>query len=203
MQQKYVLLSVALAIVILVFVSFIASTLFKSYAFEFESQDIQFVSNYKHPGEFLKEAASQGSFIVSPQFAETGSTSFMAESLTLFNSVLIAKGKVAITVARVAGPDKALLYCQTNDGNVLVNDRIESPECLSRLEYPQSIIFFVNLPDPSLSKSTVEVKPNQVIITPRDFSEVSRVSFVVLTAVFPDTPQIIDQVNGVLDRIEN
>lgn len=200
-QNFYYLVSFLLAIAIVGMAFFIFSSYSAQFAYSFESENVLFVSNTVHPGEFLSSVGSKDYFMVSPAFYESGSTSFMTESLTLFNSVLIVKGKSVKTLARVVDPQKNLLYCQSNDGNVLENFQVDTALCMQELGSFQGIVFEIELPDPSLSKSMVEISGNRVILSPKDYSEVPRVSFVVISTIFPDASEIIGSVNEVLSRV--
>lgn len=203
MKKQHMIISGILVVIIFFFSLFIFSSIFKENVYELESKGLLFVSDSLHPTQFFGIASATQSFVVSPQFAETGSTSFMTESLALFNSVLISNDKKVETVARVVGPDKSLLYCQVNDGNVLSNRRIESAECMQRLDSTQKIVFFVELPDDSLSRSKVEVFSNKVIVRAKNFAEVSPASFVLLESIFPNAAQVVEGVNVVIGHIGN
>lgn len=202
MNRRDILLALVLLVVIFLLGSFIFSNVFKAHAFESEHEGVSFVSDYAEPIGFLK-AVPMGfnDFAISPEFSETGSTSFMTQGLTLFNSVLIAKGEKVETIARVVDFEQRLLYCQVNDGNVLENRRIEASECQSKLDSQKGVVFFLELPDSKLSLSTVEVFENKVYIRPKTFEEVARVSFLVLSIMYPDAREIIESLNDILDRV--
>lgn len=196
-------LTVALVVVIFFLGSFIFSSVFKAHSFESEFENVLFVSDYAEPTGFLKAVpAGFNDFAVSPEFSEKGSTSFMTQGLTLFNSVLVAKGKKVETIARVVDFEQKILYCQVNDGNVFENKRIEPPECKARLDNPQGFVFFLELPDSSLSKSSVEVSEGRVYLRPKRFEEVAPVSFLVLSIMYPDAGAVIESMNLVLGKVQ-
>ncbi|MBI4044323.1 MAG: hypothetical protein HY392_01295 [Candidatus Diapherotrites archaeon] len=203
MNLRNVVLAVVLLLLIFFLGSFIFSGVFQAREFESEFENVLFVSDYAEPIGFLKAVPGGfNDFAVSPEFSEVGSTSFMSQGLTLFNSVLVAKGKKVETIARVVDFEQQLLYCQVNDGNVLENQRIEAPDCSEKLESFPGLVFFIELPDAALSKSSVEVSEGRVYLRPRSFEEVARVSFLVLSIIYPDAGAVIDSMNRVLDRVQ-
>lgn len=201
MKKQHLVITVALVLVIVFLSWFIFSNSFKEFAFEEQVEGVLFVSNLGKPLELLKAKEGVGSFVVSPAFFESGSASYMSQSLALFNSVLIVKGKEVKTLGRVVDSSGNLLYCQSNDGNYMENFRVEANECLQELGLASGTVLFVELPDSSLSMSTVEVYQEKVVLKPKDFSEVSRVSFVVLKSIFPDAEEVIKSINFVLDKV--
>ena len=203
MKKQHLFVSVILVFLIIVFSWFILSNSLQVHEFEFESNDVLFFSDDMHPGEFLSEAAQKDNFVVSPEYYESGSTFFMTQGLTLFNSVLIAQGKQVETLARVVSVDKVLLYCQSNEGDTRENNRIEASECMGRLSQTEKTFFLIDLPNSSLNKPTVEVAANKLIVTPKTYEDVSRVSFLVLITMFPDAQATIDLINGIVSNVEN
>ena len=203
MNLRNAVLAVVLVLVIFFLGSFIFSSVFRSHVFETELEGVLFVSDYAEPAGFFSAVpAGFNDFVVSPEFSETGSTSFMSQSLALFNSVLVAKGKNVETVARVVDFEQKILYCQVNDGNVLENQRIESLACKEKLENFPGLVFFIELPQVELSRPMVEVFENRVVLRPRVFEEVAPMSFLVLSKMYPDAAQIIESMNLVLDRLQ-
>ena len=81
------------------------------------------------------------------------------------------------------------------------NNKIDSISCQKRLEAPSGLVFFIELPRAGAAKSTVEVMQGKVFIRPKDFSEVTRVSFVVLKAMFPDAGLSVYRVNQILGKV--
>ncbi len=144
----------------------------------------------------------RSSFVVSSEFAPTGSSSFMAEPLTLFNSVLVAQGKFVVTLAKSVDSKGTLVSCDTNDGNNLVNRKISAAECSAIFGSSPHAVILVKLPDSTLSKSRVTVLENSVVIEPNSFSDVSRVSFLVLKTMFADSQEIVDLINNIVGRVK-
>lgn len=170
--------------------------------FSLEQGGVLFVSNIAPPGGQLQLLGQRNSFVVSSEFAPTGSTSFMAEPLTLFNSVLVAQGKFVVTAAKSLDSKGNLLGCDTNDGNNLVNRKIDAAECDAIFGNSPHAVILVRLPDSTLPKSRVTVLENSVVIEPNSFSDVSRVSFLVLKTMYSDSQEIVDLINNIVGQVK-
>jgi len=53
----------------------------------------------------------------------------------------------------------------------------------------------INFPDESLPHSFVEVSEKKIVIKPKKFDDVSRVTFVVTKVMFPNAEEILRQLN--------
>ncbi len=203
-MKKSTELAVAAILVFLILASvfFIFSTPKQDFAFSFEQDNVQFVSNIGPPGELLRGFGSRNSFVVGSEFAETGSAAFMSEPLTLFNSVLVAQGKFVVTVAKTVDAEKAVVFCDTNDGNKMVTRQISAQECETIFDASHHVVILVKLPDSSLSKSRVTVLENGVVIEPNSFPEVSRVSFLVLKTMYADSQETISLINRIVGAVK-
>lgn len=203
-MKKSTELAVAAALVFLILASvfFIFSAPKQDFAFSFEQDNVQFVSDVGQPGDLLRGFGSRNSFVVGSEFAQSGSAAFMTEPLTLFNSVLVAQGKFVVTVAKTVDAKKDVAFCDTNDGNKLVNRRMTAQECGQIFDSSPHVVVLVKLPDSSLSKSRVTVLGNGVVIEPNSFPEVSRVSFLVLKTMYADSQDIIDLINSIVGAVK-
>ncbi len=203
MKKSSELFLVAVAL-LLIFLSVMVIISFKpkQFSYEFETANVLFVSNDAHPGELLQKIKDRDSFVVASEFLPTGTTSFMTQPLTLFNSVFVAQDKFVVTVAKTVSSDGVLVSCDTNDGNRLSNRPMSAQECTDLLAKSDFTVFLVKLPNSSLSKSRVFVSENSVVIEPTSFEEVSRVSFLVLKAMYADSEEIINLINNFLRVIK-
>lgn len=200
-KNQQLVASAAVILLILLFAYIIFQDVNKSYEYEFVEQNIKFASNYKPPGEYLSSLKNETGFIVSPTFYGRGpANAVMTGSLVLFNSILIANGKDVVTLGRVVDLENNLLYCQTNEGDVLVNEAIEIEECQNILN-ADKVIIFIELPNEDLEISNVILGENKITIMPNSFDEVSRVSFVVLKTMYGDSEEIIAKINEIMGRI--
>ena len=173
----------------------------QQYAYEFEAENVLFVSNFAPPGEQLQKLKEKESFIIASEFLEKGTTSFMTEPITLFNSIFVAQDKLIITVAKTVDLQKNLLSCDTNDGDKLTNRQMNTAECEDFLENSPHTIFLVLLPNSNLEKSKVTVFENSVLIEPNSFEDVSRVSFLILKTMYSDSKEIIGLINGLVEVV--
>ncbi|MFH1587319.1 MAG: hypothetical protein ABID38_05660 [Candidatus Diapherotrites archaeon] len=201
-KNQQIVVSAIVILLILAFAYIIFQDMNKRYEYEFVEENIKFASNYNPPGEYLISLKNENEFIISPTFYERGpATAIMTGSLVLFNSILIANGKDVVTLGRVVDPENNLLYCQTNEGDVLVNEKIELEECKNMLNTDEKAIIFIELPNENLDISEAILEKNRITIRPNSSDEVSRVSFVVLKTMYSDSEEIIAQINEILGKI--
>ena len=193
----------AVAAVLVILLSAIAVLSFepKAHAFEFEAEGVRFGSDVMHPGEQLRALAKRDSFLVTSEFLERGTTSFMTQPITLANSVFVVQGKFVIVVAQTLDSQGNILSCDTNDGDKLTNRPLTALECRELLDNPAHTLFLVKLPNPALSKPKVTVSQNKVVMEPKSFEDVSRMSFLVLRTMYSDSQQTIDLINDLVDRV--
>ncbi len=200
-KNQQIVVSAAVILLILLFAYIIFQDMNKSYEFEIVEQNIKFASNNKIPGEYLSLLKNEKEFIISPAFYEQGpANAVMTNSLVLFNSILIANGKDVITLGRVVDPENNLLYCQTNEGDVMVNEEIGIEECQNMLNLDK-VIILIEIPDETLEISEAILENNKITLKPNSFDEVSRVSFVVLQTMYSDSEEIIAKINEIMGRI--
>lgn len=190
-------------LLIVVSLVFVFSVPMQKHRFELESDGVLFVSDFAHPGEQLKSFSKSNSFIISSEFLESGTTSFMTQALTLFSSVLVTEDKFVVVVAKtVDGSGNLLVGCDTNDGNKLVNRQISAKECNELFENSPHTVFFVALPDASLPQSRVTVFENSVLIEPNSFEDVPKVCFLVLKTMYSDSAETVDLINRMLELVK-
>ncbi len=167
-----------------------------------EVENIEFSSKGGQLAGLFSDIRERQSFIVSPEFYEKGAiNSYMAKSLALFNGILIANGKSVISMPRVIDLQQKTLYCQTNDGNVLGNRRVEVDECNAFLNDETFFKVSIAVPDNSLPKSRVVVAENSIEIYPKNYDDVSRASYVTLKTIYSNSPEIIARINAILKKV--
>lgn len=166
-------------------------------------EGIEFSSKGRQLSDLFSDIRDRQSFIVSPEFYEKAAiNSYMAKPLALFNGVLIANGKSVISMPRVIDlQQKKILYCQTNDGNVLGNRKVEVDECNGFLNDETFFRISIAVPDNSLPKSKVLVNEDSIEIYPKNYNDVSNASYVVLKTIYSNSPEIIARINAILKKV--
>ncbi|MCR4335222.1 MAG: hypothetical protein NUV57_01655 [archaeon] len=200
-KETYFYITAIVAVLIVVLAGFIFINLdLSDYKYSVEREGVRFVSNSAQPSELLSEMRNSKTFIISPQFVEIGSeNTYMVSTITLFSTVLIAKGKDVIVVGRVLDEKGNLIKCQTNLGNVKTNEELSVEKCNQLLSDNFNTRIFISFP--TGKTSLVELEPRTIKITPSSFTDISHVSFVVAKALYEDAEQIIEQVNILVDRL--
>ncbi len=202
MKRNQTFFITAIVIFLIIISSYIIfSDLFKPYKYSFVEENTEFVSDYKHPGIYLQELSRRDSFIVSPEFVLSGPiNSSMTESLTLFSVVLTGEGKEVVSLGRIMdGQD--IVKCQTNEGDPSINKEISAEECGRILSESGSVLFLIVLPDPELERAQVIAYENKILIKPKTYEDVARVSALVLRAMFEGSDETIEKVNLLVGRL--
>ena len=194
-------LTAILALLIVVVGGFVAMNLqFSDYKYATSRPGADFVSNVDEPPVLLDSIRGSTHFIVSPQFVQNGAqNSYMASSLTLFNTVLSAKRKNIVVIGRVVDEKGAILECQSNFGDFKTNEAISKELCEQMLADATSVRAFVDLPSSSLSSNRIILEKNLVRVEPSSFDGVAVASYTLLEALYPDTPAIIESVNNLVN----
>ena len=78
---------------------------------------------------------------------------------------------------------------------------LDPEECEKILNDPGAVKVFVEFPEKQSVKSMVLLEKKKITITPVSFEKVSDVSFVVLSALFEDVEDIIEQVNTIVENL--
>ncbi len=204
-NRFYFYATVIVAFLIIVLLGYIAfKGDFSEYRYIVSARGVDFVSNSAEPAQLLSEIRESTDFIVAPQFSEKGpENTYMTSALTAFNTVLVGNGKKVTSVGRVLGEDGEIISCQTNLGDARTSKELTGEECRKLLsesaDYAVTII--VSFPDTRLGAPRVYLSPGRVEVTPSSFENVSYVSYVFLSGLYPDAESAISRVNTVVQRI--
>ncbi len=176
---------------------------FQEYRYLVTSNGVDFASNSAEPNTLLFGIRDSGQFIIAPQFSLSGpENSYMASSLTMFNSVLIYRGKKAITVGRVLDENGNIASCQTNLGDTKTSKGLSAQECNEMLSDSSGpVVVLISFPDPKLKRPRVVLSEKAVRIIPSSFDNVSYVSYAFLSSLYPDSASAIANVNSIVRRI--
>ncbi|MCR4368318.1 MAG: hypothetical protein NUV67_00230 [archaeon] len=201
-KQLYFYLTAIAAVAIIVVGAFVLMNLPKDYKYSVEKDGVRLVSNEKEISELLSSYRAADSFIISPRFVERGTENvYMLSSVTLFNTILIDKGKSVIVVARVLDENQNLASCRTNLGNAQTDKILDAKDCAILLEAEDSVVAMVSFPKDGASLGLVELSEGKISITPASFEDVGWASFVFLESLYPDAQDIIDRVNLIVQRL--
>jgi len=202
-QGHYFYLTAIAAVLIIVVGGYVFLNLGTGdYKYRVVKDGIEFVSNDGIVSDLLTQIKTYPSITVSPRLVAQGpENSYMATSITLFNTVLTAKRKKVVIVARVLDSKGNILECQSNLGDPKVNRLLNATECGALINDATSARVFVELPDEKLNRPRVVLESGVIRIYPSSFESVSDVSFAVLNALYPDSAQIIASVNSYAQNI--
>lgn len=201
-KNAYFYLTIIVGVlVILLGVFVVLNTNFESYKYSVERDNVDFVSN-TDPAQIFQEIKASEIFVISPQFVQKGpENSHMLSSITLFSAVLTDKQKSIIVIGRIVDEQGNLVECQSNLGDVRVNQTLDLDLCKQMLNDPTNVRIFVSFPDASLQKSKVVLEHKKITIIPATFESVSHTSFVVLDSLYDDSEAIIARVNQIVENI--
>ncbi|HZX19849.1 MAG TPA: hypothetical protein VFF13_02445 [archaeon] len=201
-KNAYFYLTILVGVlVILLGVFVVLNTNFEGYKYSVTRENVDFVSN-TDPAQIFQEVKASEIFVISPQFVQKGpENSFMLSSITLFSAVLTDKQKSIIVIGRILNEKGDLVECQSNLGDVRVNQTLDLDLCNQMLNDPANVRIFVSFPDPLLQKSKVILEQKKLTIIPATFESVSHTSFVVLDSLYDDSEAIIERVNQIVENI--
>ena len=205
MQQRHFRILAAIIIVLIIALLAIALTAPKQkiYAFAVESNGVFIYSDLMPPNQFLKETAKKRTFIVSPQLDSSNSNAdAVTDSLLLWLGVLEASDKNAVSLIRLVDEKNNLVYCRTNFGNPKTDVELSASECnfLLSSEHP-SVKVLILAPDSSLSNPEAILEDDLIAIKPVNAFDESRISLLLLKAMFEGTQEILDKINELARRI--
>jgi len=202
-KNKVFILTAVVLFLILVSVFIIIAKTGAQYKFEAEDQGIRFVSNYADPSTAFAEFSKRSSFVVSPAFVEgSPGNSSMGEAQLLVATVLVSEGKKVVQTVRSVDGQGRIIYCVTNDANVHVNRQIDAKECEGSILPDTAVVFLIQQPDSSLLKPEVEIKENLIEIRPTSYENTSGVAFRTISAIYPDSREIVEGVNDLIGRVK-
>jgi len=198
-QNFYFYASVLVVAMIVIVGAFVYLNLdFGGYKYSLEKEGVLFYSNEMPVADSFSALRENKVFVIAPEFVEQGNeNTYMVSAVTLFSTVLTAKGKDVILVARVLDEQGNLVSCQSNLGDFKTNAELSIEECNNLLNDSTNARIFISFPK-ALSKPEVVFSNNSASITPVSFQTINGISFAFLENLYPDSKQIIDTINGVV-----
>ncbi|MBI4210626.1 MAG: hypothetical protein HY544_03925 [Candidatus Diapherotrites archaeon] len=200
----YFYLTPVLLVILVVLGYFVFSSFgFLGYKYHSSVGGVDFVSNYAEPSVSIGDARSAGSFVVSPEFTDSGQGNGQVTSvLTLYSTVLSAQAKEVVIIGRVLDSNGGIKRCESNLGDVRTSKELTSDECGRLLADARAFMVLISLPDAKLGSPRAVFGQGSIHIYPSSYENLYSSSFVVMSAIYPDTGAIIERVNSVLIKVK-
>ncbi|GEM_PF-2115822 len=192
-----------LALIVLSVVALAVLT-YSPYRFTENQSGVLFGSNDSPVKDHLKAFSENARFLVAVDFREGGGVAnpYLANAASLFLVVLIGNEKSVTSVYRLTDESGNLLYCRSNLGDVLKDERLEISACQSLVSDFAGGVVEISWPDSKRSQNEVVLAGESMRIATKDFESLSSVSFRVLTRMYPNAPQILNAVNDLAGRVQ-
>ena len=208
-MKKVAIITLVTVILIIALIAFILQGQFPSYKFKAEEENVDFYSTEMEPFEHLRQLSAKQDYLLVLSLKEQGSeiNPIMGQALNELAVILVANGKNVTTLAKTFNAYNQLASCQTNRGDIRTSDEISVEECREMLsQLGSQVLIEINPPNYLLPKSRVVLEPNQIKLQPKDKNDITRVPHTLLLALYPNTNEIINQVNqttqDVIDSME-
>jgi hypothetical protein len=185
-------------ILIIVLAFFVLQSQLQSFPFKAQQDGIDFYSTEMDPFQHLSQLRDKPSFLVVLSLQEEGGelNAITGQALNELAVVLTANQKQIVTLAKVFDSSNNLVYCQTNKGDIRTSESISPEECQATLSHLNNqVLIELYSPNYLLANSRVVLQPNQIRIQPKNKNDLTGVPHTLLTALFPNTNQLINQVN--------
>ncbi len=197
---------ISLALVILVFVFAAVYFFYPKSDFEYsqEINGIMFYSNsFSSPQKYFSETVKErNSFmVVSELDSEQINLPYVSSQIALASGILIATGKTVSSVIVVLDEEKNIDYCQTNFGSTSQNEKLTERQCNSLIENSSAFKFIIKIPLDTMQKPVVELYNNSVVIKPTEKEEGLFVLQQILTAMYNNSQEIVNQINALLHSV--
>ncbi len=167
-----------------------------NYAFVVESNGITYYSNEYTPTTFFEEFKQNKTIYISPLANENGFHNLTANAMNLWLVVLTGNNISPVQLIRVESNGE-LMYCQTNQGDVMVSEQISAEECNAILNNPENAIVLINI----TGKNEVFMQKNKIIVNAQSESVVGQANFFVLKKGFSNAEEIVLKVNTGISNI--
>jgi hypothetical protein len=167
-----------------------------NYAFVVESNGITYYSNEYTPTTFFEEFKQNKTIYISPLANENGFHNLTANAMNLWLVVLTGNNISPVQLIRMESNGE-LMYCQTNQGDVMVSEQISAEECNAILNNPENAIVLINI----TGKNEVFMQKNKIIVNAQSESVVGQANFFVLKKGFSNAEEIVLKVNTGISNI--
>ena len=198
MDKNKQIMAALLAVAVLVVAGAAIYVLASKYPYEYSFEGAVIASSSPLPVERLKNFSSQDSFVVSPQFSESGNVNeYMGNAMQLFIVVLSGNGKDVTQLIRVVNGSGNIIECGTNFGDIMQSEVLDGEECISLIDSlkGKSVFIDIRLPDKKAARPEIIVDGNTVVLQSPSYMRVGNTAFSLLKLVFPNAETILSETN--------
>ncbi|MCX6801305.1 MAG: hypothetical protein NTZ73_03900 [Candidatus Diapherotrites archaeon] len=184
------------------------------YKFSFQRGGVSYYSNEYSPNDFFKEFKEAKEVYVSPEFIEGKTDQLVANSMNLWQVVLISNGQKPVQLLRVyagAGsqqqlpPETAttttavgqLLYCHTNWGDTNKSEQISAEKCSEILLDSGKMKVLIG----KGSEDKVVLSKGKMEIFYAKSKDVGTLNLKIMSQIYQDAAKIISRINDVIGQI--
>ena len=187
--------AVVLVIVILLAVFF----LMPKYKFSYNLGGVSYLSNDYVPSEFFSELRASDEVYVSIDIGTQTRDQMVVNSSNLWIVALNAAHKKAISLVRVIDTNNNFAYCLTNDGNVLVNRRVEVAECSSILSDSSKMKVLISIG----KENSAYLSKNELKIFATGSDTISTVNYLVIKEAYSNFDDVLVAVGNMIGGMKN
>lgn len=185
-KNKLVVFGVIFVLVIVILFFFFMNT----YKYSFVLGGVKFVSNEYTPTEFFNDFKTKQTVYVSPVMIDTKADPIVVNVLNLWQIVLIGNGVNAIQLIRATNENGNILYCYTNDGNVLMNKQITLNECNEIINDSKNTVILIEVGN----ENKAVMSKNKLVVYSQ-VNSINATNFSIMKQIFPNTEELIRIVN--------
>ncbi|HNV01227.1 MAG TPA: hypothetical protein PKK60_02250 [archaeon] len=185
-KNKLLLFGVIFILVVFILFFFFMNT----YKYSFVLGGVKFVSNEYTPTEFFNDFKTKQTVYVSPVMIDTKADPIVVNVLNLWQIVLIGNSINAIQLIRATNENGNILYCYTNDGNVLMNKQITLNECNEIINDSKNTIILIE----TGNESKAVLSKNKLVVYSQ-VNSINATNFSIMKQIFPNTEELIRIVN--------
>lgn len=204
--MDYRKISIVVLLLILVFALMAVVAMFGEFKYSNELDGTLFVSNFKKPNDLLAELSAKKTFIVSPALHPSGNiNSYTANASNLAVVVLIGNDKNTVQLRRIFDSNNSIISCNNNSGNPKTDELLSPSQCSAFLDSAKSINavkLLIEFPNPSLEKPLIVLNENEIAVKPKTYLDVSGMVFTLLKAIYPNSVEIVGNVNVLLGKVK-
>ena len=185
-KNKLLLFGVIFILVVFILFFFFMNT----YKYSFVLGGVKFVSNEYTPTEFFNDFKTKQTVYVSPVMIDTKADPIVVNVLNLWQIVLIGNNINAIQLIRATNENGNILYCYTNDGNVLMNKQITLNECNEIINDSKNTIILIEVGN----ENKAVLSKNKLVVYSQ-VNSINATNFSIMKQIFPNTEELIRIVN--------
>jgi len=162
-----------------------------------------FVSDEMQVQHALPLLALNETFIVSPAVYSPGKkvNLFMSNASNLFIVILTGNGKEVVQLYRVFDESNNLLHCETNYGDIMVQEQISAEQCLEMLESSESAKVLIDFPSSFVAGPVVRLSEKKAVVQSNGSDQLGSTSFTLLQAMFANADSVLAASNRLTEKL--